>query len=253
MIRKFVMGAVLLMLAATIMFAQQAPANAPQTPTTSASPDAQSSSSQQTQEEEIGRRRARARAYSKWTFNVGAGGNLSNGTSQIFVRGGGEQVSAGVARNYSKYFGFRLDFFWLNLPLRSSALQLAQAPSGSNHAYAFTLDPIFNIPVSKDWGAFALVGPSFLHRYGQLDHSTVVPGIACNPFWTWWGNCQFGSLPLNKNIVSERQNEFGYDWGGGIYRNLGGKKQLYADFRQLHGSHNSITTDVRTLTIGVRW
>ncbi|HET9409688.1 MAG TPA: hypothetical protein VFO39_20800 [Candidatus Sulfotelmatobacter sp.] len=261
MIRKFVLGAALLVLGARMLQAQapqtQQPATTPSSP--SSSPQTQSSSNPQTQspesesEEELGRRKVRPRGYEKYEFNVGAGANLSSGTSQTFVRGGGEQVGAGAARNYSKVFGFRLDFFAINLPLRTSALQLAQAPSGSNHVFALTLDPIFNIPVTKTYGGFVMVGPAFLRRSGKLDRSTVVPGTACNPFWTWWGNCEFGNLPLSNSFLSEHQNEFGYNWGGGIYRKIGGKKELYADFRQLHGSHNKVTTDVRTLTVGVRW
>jgi opacity protein-like surface antigen len=241
MIRKFVMVLVFTLLAGATMHAQQAPASQP--PTTQENPEAESTT----------RRKARPHDYRNWTFNVGVGANLPNGTTKTFVRGGGAVGAFGVARNYSKYFGFRLDLIGANLPLRTSALQLAQAPTGTDYVYGATLDPIFNIPVGKKYYAYALVGPAFLHRAGKLDSSTVVPGTECNAFWTWWGTCFAGSVPLNKGFLSTSQNEFGFNFGGGVARKVGQRLEIYGELRYLHGKHNGITTDLRPITIGVRW
>jgi len=169
------------------------------------------------------------------------------------VRGGGGVAAAGVARNYSKYFGLRLDFQFDNLPLRTSALELAQAPGATAHAYSLMLDPIINIPVTKNWGGYLVFGPSFVHRSGKLDSSSAIPGSACNGFFTWWGHCFDSSLPINGNFLHSSQNEFGYNFGGGITRKIRPNMDFYAEFRYLHGKHNNITTDLRPLTIGIRW
>src|SRR5579859_3161570 len=132
---------------------QQPPAQAPQA-------DQQSSSSQEASAEET-TKPTKVKEYKNWTFNVGGGASLTNGTTANFVRGGGGIVAAGFARNTSKYFGLRLDFQFDNLPLRNSALELAQANSATSHAYSFTLDPIINIPASKNWGGYILFGPAF--------------------------------------------------------------------------------------------
>src|ERR1700735_801670 len=110
--------------------AQQTPAQpAPaQQPPAAQAPDSSQSSTQEASDEEIPRRKVKPREYKNWSFNVGGGGSLTNGTTATYVRGGGPIGAAGVARNYSKYFGFRLDFQWDDLPLRTSSLQLAQAP-----------------------------------------------------------------------------------------------------------------------------
>src|SRR5215469_17967531 len=116
--------------------AQQTPAQAPgdqpqnQQPPENQQPESQqpsssqeSSSSQEASPEEIARKRkAQAHNYKNWTFNVGGGANLPNGTTQQFVRGGGVGA-AGVAGNANRYLGLRLDFQFDNLPLRTSALQ----------------------------------------------------------------------------------------------------------------------------------
>jgi len=229
--------------------AQQAPAAQPQ-----AQQQPEQSSSQESSPEETSRsRRNKPRDYKKWAFNVGGGASLPYGTTNTYVRGGGGIAAAGAARNYSKYFGLRLDFQFDNLPLRTSALQLAQAPGANNHAYSLMLDPIINIPASKNWGGYLVFGGSFLHRSGKLDSSTAIPGSLCNGFFTWWGNCFAASLPIDGNFLHSSQNEFGYNFGGGITRKIRPNVDFYAEFRYLHGKHNNITTDLRPITIGIRW
>jgi opacity protein-like surface antigen len=198
-------------------------------------------------------KKIKAHEYKNWTFNVGGGADLGRGTTKTFVRGGGGLAGVGVARNYSKYFGFRFDFQWVNLPLRASALQQGQAPSGSNYVYAFTLDPIISVPVTKEYTAYFLIGPSYNHRAGKLDSSTAVPGSPCNSFYDWWGSCYINSLPINGKFLSESQNEFGFNFGGGLAKKVSRKVEVYGEFRQQHSSHDKITTDWRSVTIGLRW
>jgi opacity protein-like surface antigen len=231
-----------------VVHAQQPSAAQPQT---QQQPD--QSDSQEASPEETTRPRTKPLDYKKWAFNVGGGASLPYGTTDTYVRGGGGIAAAGAARNYSKYFGFRLDFQFDNLPLRTSALELAQAPGATAHVYSLMLDPIINIPVSKNWGGYLVFGPSFLHRSGKLDSSSAVPGSACNGFFIWWGHCFDSGLPINGNFLHSSQNEFGYNFGGGITRKIRPNLELYAEFRYLHGKHNNITTDLRPITIGIRW
>src|ERR1700722_16459453 len=227
---------------------EQTPPPPAQAPTTQPS-----SSSQEAADDEYGRRRTKAKDYKNWTYNVNAGSNLTRATTKTFVKGGGILGGGGVARNFNKYFAFRLDFQFVDLPLRSSALQLAQAPSASSHVYALTLDPQFSLPVTKRYTAFLLAGPSFLHRSGKLSSSTAVPGTACNAFYEWWGPCFNLSLPLSGDFLKESQNEFGYNFGGGAARKMSNGHEIFAEYRQQHGSHDGRTTDWRSVTVGLRW
>ncbi len=264
MIRKFVtVPAIRVVLAAilagaTTVCAQQTPAQqAPAQQPSAQLPADQSSStqsgSQEATAEDIGsRRKVKVKDYKNWTFNVGGGGSLTNGTTTKFARSGAV-AAAGVARNYSKYFGLRVDFQWDNLPLRNSALALAQAPGATSQVYSFTFDPIINIPVSKIWGGYFVFGPSYYHRSGKLDSSSVVPGSPCNQFWNWWGTCFNGSVPINRQFLAASENEFGLNFGGGITRRITNRFELYGEFRYLHGSGNGRTTDLRPITVGLRW
>jgi hypothetical protein len=235
----------------------QAPAQPPPTDQTQpqAAPQAPApqQSSQEATPEDLSVRKKKPKDYKNWTFNAGGGASVTSGTTQKYVRSGGGVADAGVARNFSKYFGFRLDFQFDNLPLRSSALEAAEAPGANDHVYTLNLDPIINIPVTKDWGGYVLGGPGFYHRSGKLNSSTAIPGSVCNGFFTWWGHCFAAALPINGDFLHSSQNEFGENFGGGITRKIRPNLDFYAEFRILHGKHNSITTDLRPITIGVRW
>jgi hypothetical protein len=210
------------------------------------------SSSQEASPEETGRR-VKPKNYKDWTFNVGGGASLTSGTTQTFVRGGGGVAAAGVAHNTNQYFGFRADFQFDNLPLRQSALDSAQAPTASSRVYSIMLDPIINVPASKNWGGYIVFGPAFFHRSGRLQSSAALPGSSCDAFFIWWGNCLASGLPLSGDFLKANQNEFGFNFGGGITRQIRGDIEFYAEIRYMHGTHNSVTTDLRPITIGVRW
>src|SRR5438045_2123342 len=115
MIRKFArVGSLPSLVLMTILaitaavYAQQTPAAPPAAqPQTQPQPDnQQSSSTQEASEEETARpAKGKVSQYQKWTFNVGGGASLTNGTTDKYVRGGGGIAAVGAARNYSKYFG----------------------------------------------------------------------------------------------------------------------------------------------------
>ena len=259
MIRKFsavparrIAPAILLMiLAGTITVrAQQTSAEPSPGQPAQAQQQPEQSSSQDTQEEEAGsRRKAKPREYKNWTFNVGGGASLMNAATEKFVRNGGVVAGGGVTRNYSKYFGLQAQFQWNNLPLRTSALRLAQAPGGTAHLYSVMVDPVINIPVTKDWGGFVVIGGSYYHRDGTLDSSTVIRGTGCSPFYHWWGTCRNGSIPETGNFLSTSQNDFGFNAGFGLTRKIRGNVDFYAEFRYLRSS----ATSLRPITIGFRF
>lgn len=237
--------------------AQQSPAQQPpaQQPSTQQQPEnPQSSGSQETAgTEEIPGRKPKVKDYKNWTYSAGAGGSMTTGATGDLVRGGGVVLAAGVARNYSKYFGLRLDFQWDNLPLRNSALAEAQAPSATSHVFDFSLGPIINIPVSKNWGGYVLGGGTYFHRSGKLSSSTAIPGSICTAFFGWWGTCSSVSLPINGDFLSSSINQFGENFGGGVTRKIHANIEFYAEWRLMHAKGSGTTTDFRPITVGARW
>ena len=225
---------------------------APATPTTQqpAQPD---TSQQPSEEEATPRPRKREHDYKNWNFNVGAGANVDSGATKTFVRGGGVLGTFGVARNANKYLGLRADVIFADLPLRDSTLELAQATGATNWVAALTLGPVINIPVTKLYSGYVLFGGGYVHRGGSLNDDTTVPGSGCNAFWTWWGACTNLSVPLNGSFVNSSLNQFGYDVGAGVTRKMPSGVEIYAEYRLMHASGNSTTTDIRPITIGVRW
>ena len=211
------------------------------------------SNEQEPAPEESTQRAPKPKGFTNWSFTVGGGANITTGTTKQLARSGGGAAAAGVARNFNKYFGFRADFQWDDLPLRNTSLELAQAPGATSHLYTLMFNPIINLPVSKEWGGYLIFGPAYFHRSGRLDSSTSEPGSGCNQFFSWWGRCYNSILPLNGDFLSESVNEFGEDFGGGITHVLRPNLEIYAEFRILHGSTRGITTDLRPITLGLRW
>ncbi len=232
--------------------AQAPPAQTPQ-PQAQQQPAQQSSSQEASDEDTMRRPKVKPHDYKNWNFNAGGGASITNGTTKIYARGGGLIAAAGVARNGSKYFGLRADVQLDNLPLRNSALQLAQASGATSYVFSLMFDPIINIPATKVWSGYLVFGPSYYHRGGKLDSSTAIPGSECNGFWTWWGVCNANNLPLDGKFRSAGQDEFGYNFGGGVARKIRPNLEIYAEFRYLHGTHSGITTDLRPITMGLRW
>jgi hypothetical protein len=228
--------------------AQQTPA---QPSSSQPSADQQSSSQEASPEESI--HRVKPKNYKNWNFNVGGGANVVTGATHKYVRDGGGVGAVGAARNFSQYFGFRADFQFDNLPLRQSALEQAQAPGGSSQAYALMVDALFNVPASRDWSGYFIIGPGFVHRSGKLDSSAAFPGASCDGFFVWWGPCVAGGLPLDTNFLKENQNEAAINFGAAIAHKIRTNLEIYAEFRIIHGTHDSRTTDVRPITVGVRW
>lgn len=272
MIGKFATASALTLLILTILwgalgFAQTTPPGQPAAapppaaqqpaPDQSAAqqPSAQQPTSGQEPAEEIplSRRKAKPKDYKNWTFDVGLGASLESGATYTFVRQGGGVATAGVARNANKYLGLRADFIFANLPLRDSALQVAPATGDNNNLYALTLDPIINIPVNKVYGGYILFGGGFYHRAGSLSGDNTVPGSGCTPFWIWWGACRGVSIPVSGDFVNSTVNAYGYNLGAGVTRKMPSGVEIYAEFRLMHGKNSNVTTDVRPITIGVRW
>ena len=235
MMGKFASQSALAVLVLTILlgaqglgFAQSTPAGqTPATPPARQAPEAQQpaaptpaaqkpDSSQEPAEEESTSHRKRIHDYKNWVYNVGAGANLDSGPTKTWVRQGGFVGSGGVARNANKYLGLRADFIFANLPLRDSTQQLAMATGATTHVYALTLAPIINIPVTKLYSGYVLIGASFNHRSGSLNGDTTVPGAPCNAFWNWWGACQTSnfSIPLSGSFVNSSRERIRIQrWG----------------------------------------
>lgn len=237
----------------------QAPASTPTTPPangqqpTTSNPQSPAAEEEQSVEEGISLRK-KEHNYKNWNYNVGAGANVDSGATKSFVRGGGLGGMIGVARNANRYFGLRADAIYEDLPLKQSSIAISGATSATSYLLAGTLGPIINIPVSSTSGGYVLFGAGFFHRAGNLNSDTTLPGSACSSFWTWWqGQCFNGSLPLNGHFVNTSQNQFGYDIGAGVTHKMPSGVEVYAEFRLMHGSNNGTTTDVRPITVGVRW
>lgn len=232
---------------------QQQPAPSPQQQPAQTQQPQGEQEQEATPEESVPIHRVKPKLYKNWVYNVGAGASVTGGTTKTYVRSGGLVGAAGVARNFNQYFGLRLDFQYDDLPLRASALQLASSTGGNSHVYALNLGPVINLPFTRTWGAYIVGGVGFYRRAGKLDNSQAIAGETCNGFFLWWGHCFNGSLPVSGQFLHSSQNDFGEEVGAGVTRKITTNMEVYAEIRAFHGSHAGVTTDVRPITVGVRW
>ena len=247
---------VLTLAGAASVYAQTSQPAQPQQPQ-SKPPQAQQqpdSNQEATVEESTPERKAKANQYKKWVYNVGGGAGLTSGNTKNFVRSGGGIAAAGVARNGSKYLGIRFDFQFDNLPLKQSALQAAQATGANSHVYTFMLDPIINIPASTNWGGYILGGPALLCI--ARANSILRPRFPVRPATVFSYGGAIASTIACRSMGSSStpaRTNLARNFGGGITRKIRPNMDLYVEFRFLHGKHNDISTDLRPITIGVRW
>ena len=58
---------------------------------------------------------------------------------------------------------------------------------------------------------------------------------------------------LEDGHLVEVTAELGEEVGAGVTRKITSSMEIYAEIRDFHGSHGGVTTDLRPITIGVRW
>jgi opacity protein-like surface antigen len=162
--------------------------------------------------------RTNADGSNKWTFAVGGGFTLPTGGTHNYATTSWKfQVGAG--RNFNKTFGVLVQFDYDNFGMQTSTLnkQLALYNSlgarinqlnGSLHDWSFTLNPIVNYYTSDTFGAYAIGGLGFYHKYTKF--TVPVIGVCFDPYYGYY-NCQ-----ANQAIDWYTSNAFGLNFGLGL-------------------------------------
>ena len=137
----------------------------------------------------------------------------------------------------------------------ASLLYAGGRPGGSASSYLFALNvgPVINIPVTKDWGGYILFGGGYYHRWGTLSSNATVPGFVLHSVLYMVDGLRGCEYSGEWKFYHFRPKPLRLRRGGGDHAQDAQWVQLYAEFRLMHGSGNGTTTDVRPITLGVRW
>jgi hypothetical protein len=188
-----------------------------------------------------------------FNFNIGAGVGFPLGNTGKFVNDGANVVVGG-GPNFGRFFGIDGEFMWQDLPIAQNVLTLTGAPSASARQYSVTGNLIFRIPTGTRLGLYAIGGGGWYHVSGELTTPTVVPGTVCSPFYTFWGVCSTGLIPVNAVIASRSANTGGGNIGGGLtFRLGGGHTKFYTEVRYHYASYHIGKVEMLPLTFGLRW
>src|SRR5262249_469002 len=111
---------------------------------------------------------ADAQDYSRIRFNVGGGVGYPQGDLKSFVNNSGNFV-AGGGYNFAKYFGVDTEYFWEDLPINDRVVQQLNTTAQTVRAqqYAWTFNPIVEVPLGRRFGTYVIGGIGWYHRLGQ--------------------------------------------------------------------------------------
>jgi len=192
---------------------------------------------------------AHAQDYSRFLLNVGGGIGYPQGDLNSFVNSSGNFV-AGGGYNFAKYFGVDTEYYWNDLPVNDHFKQLLKMPSVRAQQYAWTFNPIVQVPLGRKFGTYLIGGIGWYHRSGQT--TTPGVGVICDPYWSWWYGCTIASVDIVTK--SRSNNAFGENVGVGFtYRLAESHLKIYAEVRYHQASYNNVPTKLVPLTFGIRW
>jgi hypothetical protein len=187
--------------------------------------------------------------YNKFRFNIGGGISFPQGDLGSFVNDGANFVVGG-GYNFTRILGVDSEFMWADLPINQATKNLLATTGASARQYAWTFNPIVQLPIGHKLGAYAIGGIGWYHRSGET--TTPGVGVVCDPYWSWWYGCTLGTV--NFVTGSHSGNAFGENIGAGVTFRLGeSHAKIYAEFRYHHAGYDRVSTNLIPLTFGIRW
>ena len=198
--------------------------------------------------------RTNADGSAKYTFAVGGGFTLPVGGTHAYA-GTSWKFQVGGGMNFNKTFGLLLQFDYDDFGIHTDTLnkQLALynviCPScnfsqlgGSIHDWSFTLNPIINYYTSDKFGAYAIAGVGFYHKYTQF--TTQATGTCFDPYYGYYV-CQ-GDVPVDWYV----SNAFGANGGFGFTYKFSrfAPEKLYVEARYVWTNNSPRHFDVSGTT-----
>jgi hypothetical protein len=180
-------------------------------------------------------------------------------TGQFVDLGLGTNIGAGY--NFTRRHAVVGEFMWNHLFVGSSALnQIRQAAdnpeiNSSTNVFAFTGNYRFELR-GKALGTYLIGGGGWYYRNAHLSQKiTSGDMITCTPVWLWWGfSCQSGAVTANQTIAGSASNSLGVNGGIGFTTRVGDAPyRIYVESRYHYAPTKGISTQLATITVGIRY
>jgi outer membrane protein with beta-barrel domain len=170
-------------------------------------------------------------------------------------------VVGGAGYNFSSHHSVIGEFMWNRFHATDGALQPLRETSqtrdidGHSNLYALTGNYRYELR-GKVFGTYFIGGGGLYYRITNL--STRVnsgSGTTCAPAWVWWGfNCVLGTVMTNQEIGSASSTAFGVNGGLGFTARVGeAPYRLYVESRYHYAPNKNISTQLATVSVGIRY
>lgn len=199
-------------------------------------------------------------SYEKINSHIGtlAGFPLTP-TSQFVHTGWG--VSGGAGYNFNINHAIIFEFMWNRLYAADQALQplrlALQSPDfgGKSNLYVLTGNYRYERR-GRVFGAYLIGGAGLYYRTTNPSRLIITgSGIPCASAWTWWGfSCSSGTVIPNQSLGSVGSNAFGGNGGIGFTVRVGEDPwRMYVESRYHYAPNKNVSTQLVTITIGIRY
>jgi len=160
----------------------------------------------------------------RYTFEVGAGFTMPTGGTHDYLKPS-YKFQVGAGRNFNKSAAVLAQFDWDNFGIQTSTLNtllpIYQSLCGSgctgasisqiggtNHAWSFSINPMYTFTQSEKTGAYVVAGVGFYHKVTNI--TTPVTGTYCDYYYGCY------SYPANSTIDKYTSNAPGFNGGLGF-------------------------------------
>jgi hypothetical protein len=167
----------------------------------------------------------------------------------------------GAGYNFSRHHSAIGEFMWNRLYAADGALQPLRTATqsdidGQSNLYVLTGNYRFESR-GKVLGIYLIGGGGLYYRITNLSKRvTLGAGTTCTPAWVWWGfNCVSGTVTTtNQTIGSASSTAFGANGGIGFTARVGeAPYRLYIESRYHYAPNKNISTQLVTVTVGIRY
>jgi hypothetical protein len=182
-----------------------------------------------------------------------------NPTGQFANLGLGTNIGAGY--NFTRRHAVVGEFMWNSLFIDGSALNHIRQATGnpginsSSNVLAFTGNYRFELR-GKVRGTYLIGGAGWYYRNAHLSQKiTSGEMIMCTPVWLWWGfSCQSGTVTANQTVAGSASNSLGINGGIGFTARVGDAPyRIYVESRYHYAPTKGISTQLATITVGIRY
>lgn len=165
----------------------------------------------------------------------------------------------GAGYNFSAHHSVIGEFMWNRFGATDGALQplrpQSQDVDGHSNLYSLTGNYRFELQ-HKRFGIYFIGGGGLYYRITNLSKRVSSgTGTICAPAWIWWGfSCVSGTVMANQEVGSASSNAFGGNGGLGVTARVGeAPYRLYIESRYHYAPNKNISTQLATLSFGIRY